>query len=1534
MTKAFSRRYRDLDAEARRAARAEARRSGKRLGAWLDEAGDEPYDDEDEDFGEDVEAVARRLARPSGPAESRRRREDENQPRRWRDDVKNYGRRGGRSEPDDPPRRRRDDDVRDARDDADEQPRRWRDDVQQPRRRREDREPDQPRRWLDEEDAPNRRRDVRAVMDDDERVPHRRRELRADPDDDDRAPRRMRAARREIEELIDLQEIVADTAEIVGRRIAKSERHTARALDNLAELVEDGARSRETAEEGLAFLARRLGRIESRLAEQSAASDSVKPIRTALARLETRLERLSGPERVLHVEEALSGLDRRLSDIARRLDTPPPRERPVAPPPEAPPAALHAPEPAFTPAPAAVQAPAHTPAPAPAPAAAPVRPEPPRRAEAFARRPLEESIAEITRRQRALEAAEAPAPATTRPPAPQPAAGLPTAPPPVRMEASDFAPPPRQFADVQSRLEAISRQIDTARRDAAERADHHLVVMRQIEALRRDLTEMSGAIVELAPRASIGAIETALRELSRRIDTQRGQGVAAELLAPAERIAAELRNAIKELDPSPLVRNLHADVQTIGRRLDALQQPGAVDPVAIDLLVSQTRDIRAQLAGLAARPLPLEKIEARLVDLNQRVELLARAGGGAAKAAVALDMGEVARSIRAIVAEETSSSFDTFSGRLETLAARLDAVVSDAGGAQRFDELGRRIDDLGHKLATRIAAAAATQAPRPNSAALEALVAGLARKLDTALEQKPQAPVIEEIGRKLDALETRLPDANAIDSIARIEAALASRTAEQDFADLAQRIDDVRETLAQKLDRNDTVQRPDVGAVERLVRGLDHKVDTALATGASARDIAPILSQLEQLTRKVDLLDDPVGNPRLGALLGAPAAHPKLDEIATRLDHMQVSLAHRAEEGARVEARQAELTDLVEQLAAGISQAAESRGDIEAIRALERQIGALSQRLDRNDHNGAALTAVEAKIGALVAHIEESRTATTLAAEEAVRRATQEMLRETSPDADALRAAIERELADIRNIQDENGQRTHETLLAVHETLERVVDRLAIFEDELSELRATPPVTPPVAPPVTPPKPMAAERTPEPAIERRPPRLPAEALAESIDLLGPAQSPRRATIVEAPPERGAEPVQMDFIAAARRAAQQAARDAQAAERAHLARRAAATVAQDGEEASTGKAAGLIAAIQERKRPLLLGLGAMVLMVGAYQVARIGIDGADSWRQEQKQEHQHAEIAPGDGVEPTAPAEKTDRPAPKQSIAPPDAETGKPARPQAAAPTPAPTPAPRMILPQGGNQPVDKTPVGSIGTGGLNPLPPPQQDAAIRTLAEQGNPAAQFELAVRLAEGRGVPRDPKLAAQWFEKAAAQGLAPAQYRLGSLYEKGVGVERDQARARKLYLSAAEAGNARAMHNLAVMLAEVGLDGKPDYAAASEWFRRGGEAGVRDSQYNLAILYARGLGVKQSLVQSYVWFAAAAAQGDPDADKKREEVGARLDSKELAAAKAAAAAFRVKEAPKQANEVAAPFGGWENVRLPASAPKPGPKPKVSTL
>ncbi|MBU6525971.1 SEL1-like repeat protein [Methylocystis sp. MJC1] len=1193
-----------------------------------------------------------------------------------------------------------------------------------------------------------------------------------------------------------------------AERADASERQTARALKNLTGMLEQHQRGRETAEEGLAYLAERLGRIESRLAEQPSSNVSVRPIRSALARLESRLDRLASPERDADVEAALSGLDRRLDDISRRLEN----EQ------------------------AAPAAPAANAAMSGASSAA--LEQGLRSGQQLPRRPLVDAIAEITQRQRVLDESVAP----PAPPAPAPA-----------MELWEGEPPAKRFAALTASLETLLQQMESLRQQGGERADQQLVTMRQVEGLRREIEEMSRAVGDLAPRASVAAVEAALRDLSRRIETQRDRGVAEDLLAPAERIAGELRSVVKELDPSPILRSLDADIQAIGRRLDAMQQPDAADMAAIHQLSAQAREIKDQLAAMAARPLPLEKLETRLFDLTQRVDGLAHASAGPAQAAAALDMGELVRSIRSIVASETSTSFETFNSRLEYLAGKFDEAVLSAG-AKRFDELGQRIDALGRTLGERIEGVAA-QKPT-DTAALEQLIANLGRKVDSVLDDRPHAPGFEELGRKLERLEKRFDPAE-----------MAARpVADRQFAELAQRIDVVRETAAQSLDR-------------------------------SAPD------------------------------------NPQLDEIAQRLERMQSALAQRAEESYRVEAQHKDLTALVEQLATRMNQALDPRGDAEALKALERQIGALSQRLDRSDRNGAALAGVETRIAALVAQMEDTKAATTLAAEEAVRRATQDILRQANPAPGALREALERELSDIRKAQDEAGERTHETLLAVHETLERVVDRLAMFEDELTEIRAEAPTAAQFSAPAASPR-RGDARAPELAVEpRSAPRAGSGDDENLMDLLvppGAPRPPRREPGFASPsakPERS-EPVQTDFIAAARRAAQQAAMDAETAEKAQQARRASGRQASASAAEQNQAKGGLVGAIQERKRPLLLGLGALVLLIGAYQIARVGIQSADV------NAHANHEMSEADpvGAE-TAPSAEAPSAAPVESA--PAAKAGTPAEPARAPETPKAPPPPRMIAPHTENKPVDPTPVGSISSP--NPLSAPDAIGVIKSLAQQGMPAAQYELAVRYADGRGVARDAKTAAEWFEKAASQGLAPALYRLGSFYEKGVGVERDYARARKYYLSAAEAGNARAMHNLAVLLAEGGDGGKPDYPAASGWFHKAAEYGVRDSQYNLAILYARGLGVTQSLTQSYLWFSAAAEQGDADAGKKRDEVAARLDSKELATAKSLAAGFHAKEPVREANDVLPPKGGWESVKDPSAAKggtKPAQKAKLSAI
>jgi localization factor PodJL len=219
----------------------------------------------------------------------------------------------------------------------------------------------------------------------------------------------------------------------------------------------------------------------------------------------------------------------------------------------------------------------------------------------------------------------------------------------------------------------------------------------------------------------------------------------------------------------------------------------------------------------------------------------------------------------------------------------------------------------------------------------------------------------------------------------------------------------------------------------------------------------------------------------------------------------------------------------------------------------------------------------------------------------------------------------------------------------------------------------------------------------------------------------------------------------------------------------------------------------------------------------------------------------------------------------------------------------------------------------VRPGTTDKLPPAIGSADLRAAAAKGDAAAEFEIATRLADGRGVPRDLTAAAEWFERAAKQGLAPAQVRLGSLYEKGLGVKKDIETARRHYQSAAEAGNARAMHNLAVLYAE-GTDTKPDYQNAAKWFRKAADYGIVDSQYNLAILYVRGIGIEANPGEAYRWFTIAAQGGDMEAAKKREDMTARLDRTTLATARADAQAWAPQAPIEAATNVPSPAGGWD--------------------
>ncbi|MGB3388609.1 MAG: peptidoglycan-binding protein [Pseudaminobacter sp.] len=210
--------------------------------------------------------------------------------------------------------------------------------------------------------------------------------------------------------------------------------------------------------------------------------------------------------------------------------------------------------------------------------------------------------------------------------------------------------------------------------------------------------------------------------------------------------------------------------------------------------------------------------------------------------------------------------------------------------------------------------------------------------------------------------------------------------------------------------------------------------------------------------------------------------------------------------------------------------------------------------------------------------------------------------------------------------------------------------------------------------------------------------------------------------------------------------------------------------------------------------------------------------------------------------------------------------------------------------------------------------------ALREAANSGDAKALFEVASRYADGRGVTADMAAAAKWYEKSAELGFAPAQYRIGNFYEKGLGVERDVEKAKTWYQLAAAQGNASAMHNLAVLFA-MGADGTTDNESATRWFTQAAELGVKDSQYNLGILAAKGVGMAQSLEESYKWFALVAKTGDKDAATKRDEIANSLRPEQLERARAATELWKPKPLNAVANSVEVPEEWQESTTTTAS-------------
>jgi len=125
--------------------------------------------------------------------------------------------------------------------------------------------------------------------------------------------------------------------------------------------------------------------------------------------------------------------------------------------------------------------------------------------------------------------------------------------------------------------------------------------------------------------------------------------------------------------------------------------------------------------------------------------------------------------------------------------------------------------------------------------------------------------------------------------------------------------------------------------------------------------------------------------------------------------------------------------------------------------------------------------------------------------------------------------------------------------------------------------------------------------------------------------------------------------------------------------------------------------------------------------------------------------------------------------------------------------------------------------------------------AFRTLADQGNANAQFNLAVMYEQGQGVPQSHEEALKWYRLSASHGFPEAQVMVGIMYDRGNGVARDPVEAAKWQHLAAAQGSFTAQAALGSKYF-FGSGVEKDYSRAFMWFTIAASAGSMSAKKGL--------------------------------------------------------------------------------------------------
>jgi localization factor PodJL len=568
---------------------------------------------------------------------------------------------------------------------------------------------------------------------------------------------------------------------------------------------------------------------------------------------------------------------------------------------------------------------------------------------------------------------------------------------------------------------------------------------REFDALRGDIERAysahAGAVGGPELTAELERLSRTVQSLSQNTDDKNLKLLRLEI--------EQVRSALDSLAREDTVRSVDQRWDELDRRFSrfedrfaAEQRPRADDP-AIAALSQRLEQISQAVNGLP-ESLSLRSLEEKVRTLAGAIDHFARQQDGHRAAPFEVIEERLDEISRAIVASATASAAPHFDpepmerveARISSLARQIEELVEDRPSVElvnRFNSLAQRVDEI----------AAAGRLPDQAIERLAHQIGVIAEKLDQAPAGIDPEPILRGIEQRFETL-SQLLDRRQDDAIEHGQAM---------FRDLEQRLDSV----AQRLD-----QAPAAPVVDDIIHGIEQRFDMLSEQldrkqGAALEHGQAMLRELEQRMQLIaDRLDERNAEPQLDGAGIMNVIDSRFEQLAHRLESRE---AGAASDGAlsHLEAR---LQDISARLEHSSAQVASVDPDI--IRSLEAQVAELSQQLARP---AAPVRSEFDDIAPRLDDIERSLADTRNAIIEAARLAAENAVRNfAGPGSDvALFHGLADDLKSLEDLSRRSDERNTKTFEAIHDTLLKIVDRLAYFEDSRAEPTPVPQPVRPIA---------------------------------------------------------------------------------------------------------------------------------------------------------------------------------------------------------------------------------------------------------------------------------------------------------------------------------------------------------------------------------------------------------------------------------------------------------------------------------------